>query len=373
MPSKKQITPLFLTIFLMLFFGRINNVNANILSFVDTSKTEQLVSLSENQASLHFFAGSLSQPSRVAFWIDQTILTTEKQLSPIYAWQILDADIVDKVFLEIPFDFVANDWQVVYSPDGENFLPTTYEINKQSVIIPLPAKNGKIYITSLVLSEVKINLDNATVKKGYPVKTPDGFFNFYILPDALQQSAEITIKPLNLAGFNINPGLKLISPIYYFYIDAADGEFPQKDLPIDIKYFGDNVNVKDIYYWDNINMTWLPSPSITRYNEGVVRTLTHQREMILAVFSKEIMEKGIASWYRYKGGDFAASPDYAKGTKLKVTNLANHKSVIVAVNDYGPDRSVHPERIIDLDRVAFAKIADPSAGVIVVSVEENYY
>lgn len=373
MPSTKKITFLFFTIILVVFFLKVNNASADVLTFIDTSQTDQVVSLTENQASLHFFSNSLTQPSRVAFWIDQSITASDQQLSPIYAWQILDAEVRDKIYLEIPFAFIDTDWQIMFSPNGENFLPTTYEINDKSVIIPLPAKSGKIYISPLILSEVVINLDSATVKKGYPVKTPDSFFNFYILPDALQQAAEITIKPLNLSGFNITPGLELISPIYYFYIDAADGEFPQKDLPIDIKYFGDNTDVKDIYYWDNVNLMWLPSPSITRYNEGVVRTFTHQREMILAIFSRDIMEKGVASWYRYKGGDFAASPDYAKGTKLKVTNLDNQKSVIVTVNDYGPDRSIHPERVIDLDKVAFIKIADPSAGVVVVSVEENYY
>ena len=176
-----------------------------------------------------------------------------------------------------------------------------------------------------------------------------------------------------IGDFPLPEGKKLISPIYYFYIDAALGEFPKIDLPIDIKYFGKSQNVKDIYYWDNVNNIWLPSPSLTRSNQQMVRTLTHQREMILAVLESDIMEQGMASWYRYKNGDFAASPDYPKGSKLKVTNVENGKSVIVVVNDYGPDRSIHPERVIDLDRMAFQKIASPSLGVVEVVVEENYY
>lgn len=373
MPSTKKITFLFFTIILVVFFLKVNNTSADELTFINTSQTDQVVSLTENQANLYFISNSLTQPSRVAFWIDQTPLVEDQIFSPIYAWQILDSEIQGEVYLEIPFKFTETNWQIMYSPNGENFLPTAYEIKENSIYIPLPATSGRIYISPIILSEVVVNLDSDTVKKGYPVKTPDEYFNFYILPDALQNSAAITIKPLNLANFYIPDGLELVSPIFYFYIDAAEGEFPQKDLPIDIKYFGDNVESKDIYYWDNINLTWHPSPSITRYQEGVVRTHTHQREMILAVFANGIMEKGVASWYRYKGGDFAASPDYPKGTKLKVTNLVNFKSVIVTVNDYGPDRSIHPERVIDLDRVAFAKIADPSAGVVVVSVEENYY
>ena len=36
--------------------------------------------------------------------------------------------------------------------------------------------------------------------------------------------------------------------------------------------------------------------------------------------------------------------------------------------DYGPDRSIHPDRIIDLDKVAFAKLVSLGAGLIDVRV-----
>ncbi len=92
----------------------------------------------------------------------------------------------------------------------------------------------------------------------------------------------------------------------------------------------------------------------------------------LAIFEdSNIMEVGSASWYRYRGCDCAASPDYPKDSLLRVTNLENEKSVFVKVNDYGPDRSVHPERVIDLDSVAFRKLANLWEGIIQrVKVEE---
>lgn len=77
--------------------------------------------------------------------------------------------------------------------------------------------------------------------------------------------------------------------------------------------------------------------------------------------------KGQGTWYAWKGGLFAASTTLAKGTFAKVTNTANGKSVIVEINDYGPQGK---GRIIDLDKVAFAKIASLGAGVIGVKVEE---
>jgi len=81
------------------------------------------------------------------------------------------------------------------------------------------------------------------------------------------------------------------------------------------------------------------------------------------------MTSGRASWYGYKGGNFAASPDFPKGSKLRVYNIENNKFVDVEINDYGPDRSLHPDRAIDLDKVAFAQIASLGEGIIDVKIE----
>lgn len=76
---------------------------------------------------------------------------------------------------------------------------------------------------------------------------------------------------------------------------------------------------------------------------------------------------GGASWYAYTGTMAAANPWLPKGSYVKVTNTENGKSVIVVINDRGP---FVPGRIIDLDKVAFAKIASIGAGVINVKMEE---
>lgn len=76
---------------------------------------------------------------------------------------------------------------------------------------------------------------------------------------------------------------------------------------------------------------------------------------------------GGASWYAWTGTMAAANPWLPKGSYVKVTNLENGKSVIVVINDRGP---FVPGRIVDLDKVAFAKIASIGAGVINVKMEE---
>jgi rare lipoprotein A len=77
--------------------------------------------------------------------------------------------------------------------------------------------------------------------------------------------------------------------------------------------------------------------------------------------------EGDASWYAYTGTMSAANPWLPKGSYVKVTNLDNGKSVIVVINDRGPFVG---GRIIDLDKVAFAKVASLGAGVIRVRMEE---
>jgi rare lipoprotein A len=77
--------------------------------------------------------------------------------------------------------------------------------------------------------------------------------------------------------------------------------------------------------------------------------------------------RGAASWYAWTGTMAGANPWLPKGSYVRVTNMDNGKSVIVVINDRGP---FVPGRIIDLDKVAFAKIAPTGAGVINVKMEE---
>ena len=54
------------------------------------------------------------------------------------------------------------------------------------------------------------------------------------------------------------------------------------------------------------------------------------------------------------------------GTKVRVTNIKNGKSVVVTINDRGP---FIKGRILDLSRSAFNRIASMSSGVIEVKME----
>lgn len=75
---------------------------------------------------------------------------------------------------------------------------------------------------------------------------------------------------------------------------------------------------------------------------------------------------GMASWYAYTGTLSAANPWLPMGSYVRVTNKDNGKSVIVKINDRGPFGN---GRIIDLDKVAFEKIAPLGQGTASIKME----
>jgi len=93
-----------------------------------------------------------------------------------------------------------------------------------------------------------------------------------------------------------------------------------------------------------------------------------------------LAETGIASYYADslqgnltaseepydKGKLTAAHPSLAFGTKVKVTNLANGKSVIVRINDRGPHTG---GRIIDVSGAAADKLGLKDSGKAKVELE----
>jgi len=64
---------------------------------------------------------------------------------------------------------------------------------------------------------------------------------------------------------------------------------------------------------------------------------------------------------------FAASWKYPLGTKVRVTNKQNSKSVVVLVADRGPAKRL--ARVIDLGKGAFEQISSVKKGIINVTVE----
>jgi len=71
-----------------------------------------------------------------------------------------------------------------------------------------------------------------------------------------------------------------------------------------------------------------------------------------------------------------ASWDYPFGTKLRITNTKNNRSVVCTVTDRGPARKLYKKgRIIDLTAAAFKAIAGKQGlreGILNITLEVVY-
>ncbi len=234
---------------------------------------------------------------------------------------------------------------------------------------------------------VKTQFDAATIVKGYTLESSDSIMRLGIRPQTLNVSTRVDIKTLDpsvmgetLESFAQPPAddittRTLLGNIYLFDIlnkESYDGtdfffleiKYPEEE-PEDIRLHGR----RKIFFYNAVSANWEELPSADSPDTQSVRALIHLPYARLAIFEDQIPEVGEASWYAYRDCDCAASPDYPKGSYLVVTSIEDpEKSVTVVVNDFGPERLVHPGRIIDLDKVAFQKLASLGRGLIDVHV-----
>jgi len=214
-----------------------------------------------------------------------------------------------------------------------------------------------------------IDLDKETIAKGYTVVAYDDQIKLSLIPGILDESTGVDVWELH-ETLNEPWQFDRVSQVYQFEFRNKIAYDNQKPFIIQIKYNSTDDNLKQVYYFDKNFNSWRPLPTKDYFGEQMVRAYIHLPFARIAVFSNpEVMAVGNASWYAYKNGNFAASPDFPKGSILRVTNLENNQSVEVEINDWGPDRSVHPDRVIDLDKLAFKKIASLGDGIIKVGVE----
>jgi len=90
-------------------------------------------------------------------------------------------------------------------------------------------------------------------------------------------------------------------------------------------------------------------------------------EGLAAVYSDKLNGRKTASGQTFRQSELtAAHPSLAFGTKVKVTNTQNNKSVEVRINDRGPTQS---GRVIDLSSAAAAKLGIKKTATAPVKLE----
>lgn len=232
-----------------------------------------------------------------------------------------------------------------------------------------PVKELRAIAKTVPSTSFNINIDKATIDKGYTVTAFNDDLKLSLVPGILSEATPVEIHILD-EPLEMPWSLDRVSKVYQFEFKNKQAYDNSKPYYIQMAYEKANNQYKKVFFFDKNYNTWRPLPTKDFPDKKFVRSLIHLPYARIAIFSfPETVTDGKASWYAYKGGMFAASPDYPKGSRLRVTNKENNKFVDVTVNDYGPDRAIHPDRPVDLDKLAFAKIADLSQGIIDVSIE----
>jgi len=214
-----------------------------------------------------------------------------------------------------------------------------------------------------------ININQATANKGYAIKAFDGSAGLILPKGVLKQASGVEIRKVDEV-MDLPWQLEKLSDIYQYEIlnkAAYDGKKP---LTVEIKYKQKSDYYKQIYFYDKNFSSWRPLNCKEIFDKSLMRCEISFSFARLAVFANpNVLAIGKASWYSYKKGDFSASPDFPKGSKLRVYNLDNGKHVDVVINDFGPERRLHPDRVVDLEKTAFMKIAKQGQGIIRVRIE----
>lgn len=217
-----------------------------------------------------------------------------------------------------------------------------------------------------------INLDKQTIAKGYTVTAFAEAIKLSLVPGILAEDTPVEVVALN-EPMPQPWKVDRISPVYQFEFKNKAAYDNHKPFYIQLDYDVLGDRFKQVFYFDKNFDSWRPLPTVDYPAEGFVRSLIHLPFARIAVFSyPDVMGSGQASWYAYKPGNFAASPDFPKDSRLRVKNLENGKFVDIVVNDYGPDRYLHPDRVIDLEKNAFAAIASLGEGTVKVAIEPLY-
>jgi D-alanyl-D-alanine carboxypeptidase len=217
------------------------------------------------------------------------------------------------------------------------------------------------------------NLTAIDAIQGYTLASSDNNFNISFPAKALAGATAVDVR---LIADQLTDPWKLtkISPTYRFDLgdnSVYDGKQP---FTLTIGYdSADSQHYKRIYFYDNNFQSWRELPTTDDPVKKIATAAISLPYAEVAVFlDPSVLVVGKASWYSYKKGDFAASVDFPKGSKLRVYNTANNKSVDITINDFGPERDKFPDRILDLDKVAFGKIAKKGEGVISIRIQPLY-
>lgn len=218
--------------------------------------------------------------------------------------------------------------------------------------------------TYIGVEDAKLSTDGAIAQEFKPF---DGKMTLTVSPQTLRAQGRIQLTELELtadSALRAPDGYLIVSPIFEYELKNTAFLNKSTRIKLNVGYDSSLEFEKFAMRYDLVKEQWKELESLTDLTGKTASFESGASRLIFAIFDTDAMTQGHASWYRYKKCMCAASPDYPKGTKLLVTNQNNGKSIVVRVNDWGPERDIFPLRVIDLDLVAFEKLGKKGAGVL---------
>ncbi|MBI2416060.1 MAG: hypothetical protein HYV33_05380 [Candidatus Kerfeldbacteria bacterium] len=218
-------------------------------------------------------------------------------------------------------------------------------------------------------------LHQATIRQGYTLRNLAGTFAVGIPGRSFKHWRQLkrvgmTIEQVRQPQRYPVGDQPLVGDLYRYTLRHSQPVQLRKKVWLELSYPADQIQTtKIIKLWNPAQQRWQRLKTKDDSAHLVVRASIRHRSAIVAVFqasasSSGDMIAGYASWYDWHG---AASNDFPLGSVIRVTNVSTQASVDSTVVSTGP---FVPGRVVDLPRDDFAKIADLSAGVVAVTVQQ---
>lgn len=241
-----------------------------------------------------------------------------------------------------------------------------------AIVLCIPAAVRAQGILATGVEQLSWTMDSQTSARGITLANTGARVAVTVAPGVLPEGTYVEMNTYASEYFLKIEGAHRTTPLYRVVVRLPQEYLAPVEgvtLPVQIKYPDEQYGKKSVWIWGDDDI-WRETSSQSVPESNLIRTKISTGTTYFAVFSSDtVLEKGVASWYSYKNCNCAASPDYPKGTKLKVTRIDNGKSIVVKVNDFGPERAQFPDRVIDLDLLAFEQLAGKKKGLIRVKVE----
>lgn len=147
----------------------------------------------------------------------------------------------------------------------------------------------------------------------------------------------------------------------------AQNQISEKQKTIASKSLGSMMDTLQKKYPFEVNRRGVVKDTIL--GDVIGKLNVYKKSVHASYYADKFNGKRTASGIRFSNNDYtAAHKKFPFGTKLKITNEANGKSVFVEVVDRGP---FVRSREIDLTKRAFMEIAkNKGAGSMIVTIEE---